>query len=87
MNTIRLGTFAPEEVNKIFDRYINRYLGIQAVEIRENALVATMPITDKVRQPFGILQGGVSVVLAESVGLSIGVLHPCYPINAKAIIR
>jgi 1,4-dihydroxy-2-naphthoyl-CoA hydrolase len=27
-----------------------------------------MPITDKVRQPFGILHGGASVVLAESIG-------------------
>lgn len=47
---------------------MTQYLGIQAVEIRDNALVATMPITDKVRQPFGILHGGASVVLAESVG-------------------
>jgi len=47
---------------------MTQYLGIQAVEIRDNALIATMPITDKVRQPFGILHGGASVVLAESIG-------------------
>jgi len=27
-----------------------------------------MPVTDNVRQPFGILHGGASVVLAESIG-------------------
>ena len=68
MNMIWFRTFSLAEINKIFDRYMTQYLGIQAVEIRENALVATMPITDKVRQPFGILHGGASVVLAESVG-------------------
>lgn len=56
------------EINNRFDRYMTQHLGIQAVEIRENALVATMPITDKVRQPLGILHGGASVVLAESIG-------------------
>ena len=61
-------TFDIEEINKIFDRYMTQYLEIRAVEIRDNALVATMPISDKVRQPFGILHGGASAVLAESVG-------------------
>ena len=68
MNMIWFRTFTLEEVNEVFSRYMTQYLGIQAVEIQENALVATMPITDKVRQPFGILHGGASVVLAESVG-------------------
>lgn len=68
MNMIWFRTFTLEEVNEVFSRYMTQYLGIQAVEIQEDALVATMPITDKVRQPFGILHGGASVVLAESVG-------------------
>lgn len=68
MNMIWFKTFTLEEVNEVFSRYMTQYLGIQAVEIQEDALVATMPITDKVRQPFGILHGGASVVLAESAG-------------------
>jgi len=57
-----------EEVNSIFQTYMTGYLDIKAIEIREDALVVSMPITDKVRQPFGILHGGASVVLAESAG-------------------
>lgn len=57
-----------EEVNSIFDKYMTKYLDIKAIEIRDDSIIATMPITDKVRQPFGILHGGASVVLAESIG-------------------
>ncbi len=57
-----------DEVNSIFQTYMTGYLDIKATEIREDALLVNMPITDKVRQPFGILHGGASVVLAESAG-------------------
>ncbi|ERJ58453.1 hotdog fold thioesterase [Sphingobacterium paucimobilis] len=57
-----------EEVNSIFDKYMTKLLDIKAVEIQDNHIIATMPITDHVRQPFGILHGGASVVLAESIG-------------------
>ena len=44
------------------------FLGIEFSEITENSISATLPVTDKVRQPYGILHGGASVVLAETVG-------------------
>jgi len=43
-------------------------LSIQYTEIGEDYLVATMPVNKKVYQPFGLLHGGASVSLAESVG-------------------
>ncbi|WP_199256803.1 PaaI family thioesterase [Alteribacillus sp. YIM 98480] len=46
-------------------------IGIEFVEINENHVVATMPVHDATRQPMGMLHGGASVVLAESVA-SIG---------------
>lgn len=57
-----------EELNEIFSRYMTGYLDIKASNIQPDSLEATMPITEKVLQPFGILHGGASVVLAESVG-------------------
>lgn len=57
-----------DEINEIFGRYMTKLLDIKAISVDSNQLVATMPITDNVRQPFGILHGGASVVLAESVG-------------------
>lgn len=43
-------------------------LEIEYVDVGENFLVARMPVTPKVHQPDGVLHGGASVALAESVG-------------------
>ncbi|MGJ1321752.1 hotdog fold thioesterase [Sphingobacterium faecium] len=43
-------------------------LEIKAIAIDDNSITATMPVNNKTRQPFGILHGGASVVLAESIG-------------------
>jgi 1,4-dihydroxy-2-naphthoyl-CoA hydrolase len=42
-------------------------LGIEVLEISPGRVVATMPVDDRTRQPFGILHGGASVALAETV--------------------
>ncbi|HYC49789.1 MAG TPA: hotdog fold thioesterase [Gemmatimonadaceae bacterium] len=42
-------------------------LGITLVELTKERVVATMPVDDRTRQPFGILHGGASVALAETV--------------------
>ena len=46
-------------------------LNITVTEAGPERVVATMPVTPRVHQPFGILHGGASVVLAETVA-SIG---------------
>jgi 1,4-dihydroxy-2-naphthoyl-CoA hydrolase len=46
-------------------------LDIELVETSPERVTATMPVTSKHHQPFGVLHGGVSVVLAESVA-SVG---------------
>ena len=43
-------------------------LDIEYVDVGENFLVAKMPVGPKVFQPDGVLHGGASVALAESVG-------------------
>lgn len=42
-------------------------LGIEVVETSEDRVVATMPVHSATHQPFGLLHGGASVVLAETV--------------------
>ena len=46
-------------------------LGIEVVEMTKERVVARMPVAPKVHQPFGLLHGGASVALAETVA-SIG---------------
>ena len=42
-------------------------LGIEVLELTAERVVATMPVDERTRQPFGILHGGASVALAETV--------------------
>jgi 1,4-dihydroxy-2-naphthoyl-CoA hydrolase len=44
-----------------------RTLGIEMIELTEERVVATMPVDDRTRQPFGLLHGGASIALAETV--------------------
>jgi uncharacterized protein (TIGR00369 family) len=51
-------------------RSLNARMGIEVIEASAERLVATMPVEGNT-QPYGLLHGGASVVLAESLG-SIG---------------
>jgi 1,4-dihydroxy-2-naphthoyl-CoA hydrolase len=51
-----------------------RKMGIELVEARPGRVVATMPVEGNT-QPFGLLHGGASAVLAESVGSVAAWLH------------
>ena len=44
------------------------HLDIRFTEIGEDFLRATMPVDERTRQPFGLLHGGASVTLAETLG-------------------
>lgn len=48
-------------------------LGIEIVELTPQRVVATMPVDERTQQPFGILHGGASVALAETVA-SLGAI-------------
>jgi uncharacterized protein (TIGR00369 family) len=44
------------------------HVGIEFTEIGDNYLTGTMPVDNRTRQTMGILHGGASVVLAETLG-------------------
>lgn len=48
-------------------------LGIRILELTAERVVATMPVDHRTRQPFGILHGGASVALAETIA-SLGAI-------------
>lgn len=49
-------------------------LDIRITEIGEDFLRGTMPVDDRTRQPYGILHGGASVALAETLGSTAAML-------------
>jgi 1,4-dihydroxy-2-naphthoyl-CoA hydrolase len=64
--------YAKEEtlarLNKMCKNTLMETLHIEFIDVSEDSLVARMPVTSRVHQPDGILHGGASVALAESVG-------------------
>ena len=59
------------------------HLGIEMLEVGDDFLRARVPVDERTRQPYGLLHGGVSVVLAETLG-SIGA-HYCAPEGHRAV--
>ena len=57
-----------DRVNGVSANTLLETLSIEFVDVGEDWVTAKMPVTPKVHQPDGILHGGASVALAESVG-------------------
>ena len=64
---------------------IVKHLGIEFTEAGEGYLVARMPVDGRTHQPFGILHGGASVVLAESLGSVASFLMLNDPMKQRAV--
>ena len=63
-----------EIINKTHDQSsstIVETLGIKIIDVGENFVSGKMPVDKRTKQPFGLLHGGASVALAETLG-SIG---------------
>jgi len=58
----------PERLNNPPMQHMGVFLGITFTLVEGDALHARMPVNERTRQPMGILHGGASVVLAETVG-------------------
>ena len=59
------------------------HLGIEFLDIGDDYLTARVPVDHRTHQPYGLLHGGVSVVLAETLG-SCGAACACEP-GAKVV--
>jgi 1,4-dihydroxy-2-naphthoyl-CoA hydrolase len=57
-----------EDINQRQKGTISEFLGIEITEIGQDFLAGKMPVNEKTIQPAGILHGGASVVLAETLG-------------------
>ena len=59
---------ALEKINKMNEGSMLGHIGIEFTEIGEDYLKGSMPVDHRTIQPFGLLHGGASVALAESLG-------------------
>jgi uncharacterized protein (TIGR00369 family) len=72
LSIAELIAFLPQGNGKLNDK-----MGVELLEVSAERVVATMPVEGNT-QPFGLLHGGASVVLAETLG-SIGSAVHAYP--------
>ena len=79
-NNIGLDVFIEMSKNTL-----SGHLGIEFLEQGENYITARMPVDHRTRQPFGILHGGASVALAETLGSIASVFCLDDPEKQKAV--
>jgi len=82
-------TFNLDELNSARKNTLVENLGIMITEFGDDFLCATMPIDHRTHQPMGIMHGGASVALAETVGsiaanLAVDDSHYCVGLDINA---
>ncbi|MDA3905319.1 MAG: hotdog fold thioesterase [Bacteroidales bacterium] len=63
--------FSLDQMNETSKGTMMEVLGIEYLIVEQGYIKAKMPVDERTRQPFGILHGGASVALAETIG-SVG---------------
>lgn len=63
-----------EQLNAMGDGNMVGLLDIRFEAMTDETIAATMPVDSRTHQPFGLLHGGASVVLAETLGSVAGYL-------------
>lgn len=67
-----------EELTAIHKNTAVEHLGMEFLEVGPDFIRGRIPVDTRTRQPYGLLHGGVSVVLAETLG-SCGAAYSCAP--------
>jgi 1,4-dihydroxy-2-naphthoyl-CoA hydrolase len=62
------GEITPQILNALNKNTLGEFFDINFTEVGPDFLKATMPVVNKTKQPFGLLHGGASVALAETIG-------------------
>lgn len=73
-----------KELNEWHNHSMQRHLDIIFTEAGDDYLAATMPVDHRTKQPLGLLHGGASVTLAESLGSVASLL--CIDAEHKTVV-
>lgn len=77
--------FDLESLNAFGKNTLPGHIGIEFTELGDDFIIARMPVDSRTHQPFGILHGGASVVLAETIGSLASMLCLENPEQQKAV--
>ena len=59
---------SPADINAMNKNTAAEHMGVVITEIGEDTVTGEMPVDSRTHQPYGLLHGGASVLLAESLG-------------------
>ena len=76
---------ALEQIAQLDKNTIANHLGIEYMEVGDDYIIARMPVDHRTHQPFGLLHGGASVVLAETIGSLASYLTLPDPTKQQAV--
>ncbi|MEM9886008.1 MAG: hotdog fold thioesterase [Bacteroidota bacterium] len=76
--------FTLEALNDINGNCMPGHIGMEMTDFGEDYLTAKMPVDHRTKQPMGLLHGGASVVLAETLGSVAGIL--CIEEDDKTVV-
>lgn len=72
-----------EELHRIHQETAPAHLGMEFLEVGDDYIVGRLPVDQRTVQPYGVIHGGVNVVLAETLG-SCGAIY-CTPPGQRVV--
>ena len=80
MNSTRIVSI--EQLCALLPKTAAEALGVEIVSVDSEHIVLRMPMSDRARQPLGLLHGGISMVLAESAAS----MHACWEVDLSRFV-
>ena len=71
-----------EQIRALIPNTAVEALGVEIVSVDSEHILLRMPMSDRARQPMGLLHGGISMVLAESAAS----MHACWEIDLSRFV-
>jgi 1,4-dihydroxy-2-naphthoyl-CoA hydrolase len=71
-----------EQLRALLPKTAPEALGVEIISVDAEELLLRMPMSDRARQPLGLLHGGISMVLAETAAS----LHACWDIDLSRLV-
>jgi len=74
----------PETLQSLGKGTIAEAIGMELMEVQHGRVIGRIPVDERTHQPYGLLHGGASVVLAETLG-SVGSHFIAEPLGKSAV--
>src|SRR5271154_2330002 len=82
MSSVSAPITSVEQLRALLPKTAPEALGVEIISADAEGLLLRMPMSDRARQPLGLLHGGISMVLAETAAS----LHACWGIDLNQMV-